>query len=320
MIEKIGVLTSGGDAPGMNAAIRAVVRMGSYLSIEVVGIKRGYLGMMEKDFLPLQVSSVADIIHRGGTILHTARAEEFLEEKGKLKALANVKGEGIKGLVVIGGNGSLQGANALTSMGLPTVGIPATIDNDISATDYSIGFDTAVNTVIDAINKIRDTATSHERIFVLEVMGRHSGQIALMAGLAGGAESLFLPEESITMDMVIEKIIRGCRRGKKHNIILVAEGSGSAFDISKVVEERVGLETRVTILGHIQRGGSPSAFDRILASRLGGRAVELLAEDKSGRMVGMIGCQINDISLDTALNQKKDLDQEMYRLADILSM
>jgi len=320
LIKKIGLLTSGGDAPGMNAAIRAVVRMGSYLSIEVVGIRRGYLGMMEKDFSPLTVSSVADIIHRGGTILHTARAEGFLAETGKLKALANVKEEGIEGLVVIGGNGSLQGAEALTGLGLPTIGIPATIDNDISTTDYSIGFDTAVNTVIDAINKIRDTATSHERIFVLEVMGRHSGQIALMAGLAGGAESLFLPEKPITMEMVVEKIIRGCKRGKKHNIILVAEGSGSAFDISKIVEEQVGLETRVTILGHIQRGGTPSAFDRVLASRLGGRAMELLAEGKSGRMVGMVGCQIIDISLEAALSRKKNIDREMYRLADILSM
>lgn len=320
MIKKIGVLTSGGDAPGMNAALRAVVRMGSYLSMEVIGIRRGYLGMMEKDFTPLNVSSVADIIHRGGTILHTARAEEFLTKMGKQKALSNLEDEGIQGVIVIGGNGSLQGARELARLGLSTIGIPATIDNDISMTDFSIGFDTAVNTVIDAINKIRDTATSHERIFVLEVMGRDSGQIALMAGLAGGAESLIIPEETITIEMVIDKIIRGCRRGKKHNIILVAEGSGSAFEISKIVEERVGLETRVTILGHIQRGGTPSAFDRALASRFGGKAVELLAEGNSGKMVGMIGCQVNDIDLEVALNQKKSIDLEMYRLADILSM
>lgn len=320
MIKRIGVLTSGGDAPGMNAAVRAVVRMGSYLSMEVIGIKRGYLGMMEKDFVSLNVNSVADIIHRGGTILHTARAEEFLTAEGKQKALQNLKDEGIQGVVVVGGNGSLRGALELTNLNFPTIGIPATIDNDISMTDFSIGFDTAVNTVIDAINKIRDTATSHERIFVLEVMGRDSGQIALMAGLAGGAESLIIPEEPITVEMVIDKIIRGCKRGKKHNIILVAEGSGSAFEISKIVEERVGLETRVTILGHIQRGGTPSAFDRALASRLGGRAVELISEGKSGRMVGMMGCQINDTDLKLALDQKKAIDQEMYRLADILSM
>lgn len=320
MMKKIGVLTSGGDAPGMNAAIRAVVRMGAYFSVEVVGIRRGFAGMIEKDFVPLGVSSVADIIHRGGTILHTARSEAFLTVKGRMKALQNAREEGIEGVIVIGGNGSFAGAGELAKLGLPTIGVPATIDNDIGCTDFTIGFDTAVNTVIDAINRIRDTATSHERIFVLEVMGRDSGQIALMAGLAGGAESLVIPEEPITMQEVVDKIQRGFRRGKKHSIVLVAEGAGSALQVSKEIEVLLGLETRVTILGHIQRGGTPTAFDRALASRLGGRAVELLLEGASSRMVGLVGCQIVDSDFDTALSQKTGIDLDVYRLANILSM
>lgn len=319
-MKKIGVLTSGGDAPGMNAAIRAVVRMGAYFSVEVVGIRRGYLGMIEKDIVPLGVGSVADIIHRGGTILHTARSDEFLTKEGRLKALHNIKELGIEGLVVIGGNGSIAGAKELARLGFPTIGVPATIDNDIGCTDFTIGFDTAVNTVIDAINRIRDTATSHERIFVLEVMGRDSGQIALMAGLAGGAESLVIPEEPITVQEVVDKIQRGFRRGKKHNIVLVAEGAGSALSVSKEIEALLGLETRVTILGHIQRGGTPTAFDRALASRLGGRAVELLLDGASGRMVGVVGCQIRDYDFDLVLSQKTSIDLEIYRLANILSM
>lgn len=319
-MKRIGVLTSGGDAPGMNAAIRAVVRMGIYSSVEVVGIRRGYLGMIEEDLIPLGVGSVADIIHRGGTILHTARSDEFMTEEGRQRALHNVRKQGIEGLIVIGGNGSFAGAKALADMGFPTIGIPGTIDNDIPGTDFTIGFDTAVNTVIDAINKIRDTATSHERIFVLEVMGRHSGQIALMAGLAGGAESLIIPEAAMTAQEVTDKILRGFKRGKKHNIVLVAEGAGSALEVSKTIEKRLGLETRVTILGHIQRGGTPTAFDRALASRLGGRAVELLLAGASGRMVGMVGCQIRDSDLGFALSQKTTIDLEVYRLANILSM
>jgi 6-phosphofructokinase 1 len=276
--------------------------------------------LIEGDVIPLGVSSVADIIHRGGTILHTARSDEFMTEAGREKALHNAKKMGIEGLIVIGGNGSFAGAKALADLGFPTIGIPGTIDNDIPCTDYTIGFDTAVNTVIDAINKIRDTATSHERIFVLEVMGRNSGQIALMAGLAGGAESLIIPEETITVKDVADKIQRGFKRGKKHNIVLVAEGAGSGLEVCREIESRLGLETRVTILGHIQRGGTPTAFDRALASRLGGRAVELLVSGAGGRMVGMIGCQIKDNDLDFALAQETTIDLEVYRLANILSM
>ena len=319
-MKRIGVLTSGGDAPGMNAAIRAVVRMGVYSCVEVIGIRRGYWGLIEGDAIPLDIGSVADIIHRGGTILHTARSDEFMTEAGREKALHNAKKLGIEGLIVIGGNGSFAGAKALADMGFPTMGIPGTIDNDIPCTDYTIGFDTAVNTVIDAINKIRDTATSHERIFVLEVMGRNSGQIALMAGLAGGAESLIIPEETITVKEVADKIKRGFKRGKKHNIVLVAEGAGSGLEVGRGIEELLGLETRVTILGHIQRGGTPTAFDRALASRLGGRAVELLVSGAGGRMVGMIGCQIKDNDLGFALAQETAIDLEVYRLANILSM
>lgn len=319
-MRRIGVLTSGGDAPGMNAAIRAVVRMGIYAGVEVMGIRRGYLGMIEEDFEPLDVSSVADIIHRGGTILQTARADEFLTEEGRLKALLNLKKYRVNGVVVIGGNGSFEGAQALSELGLPAIGVPATIDNDISCTEYCIGFDTAINTVIGAINKIRDTATSHERIFVLEVMGRHSGQIALMAGLAGGAESIMIPEEKITIEEVAAKIKRGCKRGKKHNIVIVAEGAGSAVDISREIEKHVGLETRVTILGHIQRGGTPTAFDIGIASRLGAGAVELLLDGSSSRMTGMSCSQVTNTDLGTALKQEKLFDRGIYRLANILSM
>lgn len=319
-MKRIGVLTSGGDAPGMNAAIRAVVRMGAYHSVEVIGICRGFAGMIEKDFVPLETGSVADIIHRGGTILHTARSAEFMTKEGQMKALQNARDEGIEGVIVIGGNGSFAGAKELAELGLPTIGVPATIDNDIGCTDFTIGFDTAVNTVIDAINRIRDTATSHERIFVLEVMGRDSGQIALMAGLAGGAESLIIPEQPITVQEVVDKIQRGFRRGKKHSIVLVAEGAGSALQVSKEIETLLGLETRVTILGHIQRGGAPTAFDRALASRLGGRAVELLLEGASSRMVGLVGWQVKDSDFHTALRQKPCIDLEIYRLASILSM
>ena len=284
-MKRIGVLTSGGDAPGMNAAVRSIVRMGIYSGLEVVGIQRGFSGLLEGDFHPLAVGSVADIIHRGGTILLTARSEEFLTEEGQKKAVEKAQENQIDGLVVIGGNGSLRGALVLNKLGLPTIGIPGTIDNDVARTEYTIGFDTAINTVVEAINKIRDTATSHERIFVLEVMGRHSGQLTLMAGIAGGAESLLIPEHPWSMDEVVNKILRGRKRGKKHSIILVAEGVGSAFEVSREITRLTGLETRVMILGHIQRGGTPTAFDRMLASRMGGKAVELLMRGMKGLMV-----------------------------------
>ncbi|AZR74958.1 6-phosphofructokinase [Anoxybacter fermentans] len=332
-MKKIGVLTSGGDSPGMNAAIRAVVRTAIFHELEVVGIRHGYAGLMNGDFLPMDRSSVADIIHRGGTILLSARSEEFKTLEGRKKAYQKLQDEGIEGLVVIGGDGSFRGAKKLAEeFDFPVIGVPATIDNDIPCTDYSIGFDTAMNTVIDAINKIRDTATSHERTFVVETMGRHAGFLTLMSGLAGGAESILIPEMPFDIDDVIEKLKHGYARGKLHSIILVAEGIGDdfktnrdineskAFAIGKIIQEKTGFETRVIILGHLQRGGSPTALDRILASRLGAKAVELLLAGEKGKMVGIIHDEVKAFDIEYALNQKKELNEDIYHLAHILSL
>ncbi|APC09090.1 6-phosphofructokinase [Neomoorella thermoacetica] len=316
----IGVLTSGGDAPGMNAAIRAVVRQAAALKIEVIGISRGYAGLIQGDFRRLNTGSVAGIIHRGGTILLTARSEEFRTEAGRATALDNLHREGIEGLVVIGGDGSFHGAVHLAKKGLPVIGIPGTIDNDIAGTDYTIGFDTAVNTAVEAISRIRDTATSHERIFIIEVMGRRSGQIALAAGIAGGAESILIPEYPVNYDRVVEKLEQGRHRGKLHSIIVVAEGVGSALEVSEEIARRTRLESRVTILGHIQRGGAPTAFDCMLASRLGARAVDLLADGASSRMVGIAANELVDRDLETVLREKKSIDPELYRLAEVLAL
>ncbi|MGI6066706.1 MAG: 6-phosphofructokinase [Bacillota bacterium] len=319
-MKKIGVLTSGGDAPGMNAAIRAVVRTSIYYKVEVVGIRRGYAGLINGDFIPLTLGSVADIIHRGGTVLRTARSEEFFHPEGRQQAVSLLEQEGIEGLVVIGGDGTFRGALELEKIGVPTVGIPGTIDNDIPCTQFTIGFDTAVNTVVDAINKIRDTATSHERIFVIEVMGRHAGFIALSAGLAGGAESVLIPERSFSLDDVVAKIKRGQRRGKLHSIILVAEGAASTFDVAKKINELSGLDTRVSILGHIQRGGTPTALDRILASRMGAEAVNLLINGRHKLMVGIQDNRIKNFDLEWALNQRHEIDLSEYELAQILAI
>ncbi|AKX94684.1 ATP-dependent 6-phosphofructokinase [Moorella thermoacetica] len=316
----IGVLTSGGDAPGMNAAIRAVVRQAAALKIDVIGISRGYAGLIQGDFRRLNTGSVAGIIHRGGTILLTARSEEFRTEAGRATALDNLHREGIEGLVVIGGDGSFHGAVHLAKKGLPVIGIPGTIDNDIAGTDYTIGFDTAVNTAVEAISRIRDTATSHERIFIIEVMGRRSGQIALAAGIAGGAESILIPEYPVNYDRVVEKLEQGRHRGKLHSIIVVAEGVGSALEVSEEIARRTRLESRVTILGHIQRGGAPTAFDCMLASRLGARAVDLLADGASSRMVGIAANELVDRDLETVLREKKSIDPELYRLAEVLAL
>ncbi|AGL01852.1 6-phosphofructokinase [Desulfoscipio gibsoniae] len=320
-MQRIAVLTSGGDSPGMNAAIRAVVRKAIYHGLEVIGIQRGFSGFVEADMGPMNLGSVADIIHRGGTILRTARSEEFKTPEGRAKAYANVQRFGIQGLVVIGGDGSFKGADMFNNeYNLPVVGVPGTIDNDITGTEYSIGFDTAINTVVEAINKIRDTATSHERTFILEVMGRESGYIALMAGLAGGAESILIPELRHSMDEVCEKLIRGYKRGKLHSIIIVAEGAASGLDVGKQIREKTGLETKVTILGHLQRGGTPTAFDRILASRMGAKAVEMLMEGFRKHMVGMLEDKIVAGALDTAFNGKRPINMEIYNLANILSI
>lgn len=319
-MQKIGVLTSGGDAPGMNAAIRAVVRRGLAMGMEVIGVRRGYAGLISGDFVPLSLSSVGDIIQRGGTILRTARCDLMLEPEGPLEAVVQARSAALEGLVVIGGDGSFRGALKLTTLGLPAVGVPGTIDNDIPGTDLTIGFDTAVNTCLDAIRKIRDTATSHDRTFVLEVMGRHSGWIALAAGLAGGAESILIPEFPVSIDEVINRLKRGDERGKRHSLIIVAEGAGQGFKIGEEIKARTGFDTRVTVLGHIQRGGAPSAVDAMLASRLGARAAELLREGRGGLFVGQLNNEVVAQSLENVLDKHRTVPHELVELAEQLAI
>jgi len=319
-VKKIGVLTSGGDAPGMNAAIRSVTRAAIFKGLKVVGIQRGYQGLIEGDMEDMNLSSVGDIIHRGGTILRSARSKEFMTEKGFQKALDVLKIFGVDGLVVIGGDGSFRGAEKLSESGFPTIGIPGTIDNDLGYTDYTIGFDTAVNTVVNAIGNLRDTSSSHGRANIVEVMGRHCGDIALYAGLAGGAENIIIPEMDFNMDEICKKLISGRNRGKLHSIIIVAEGVGKPYDIANEIQERTDIETRVTIMGHLQRGGTPTAQDRILASRLGAKSVELLLEGKKGKVVGIKENKIVDQDIEEALSVEKEIDKDMYELTKILSI
>jgi 6-phosphofructokinase 1 len=319
-LKTIGVLTSGGDAPGMNAAIRAVVRKAIYHEREVKGIIRGYYGLINGEIIHLHLGSVADIIHRGGTILHTARCDEFMCPTGVNKGVEQLRKASIDGLVVIGGDGSFRGAYELHKMGIPVIGIPGTIDNDIACTDATIGLDTAVNTVVEAINKVRDTATSHERVFIIEVMGRNRGDIALMAGIAGGAESILIPEVTFDIEEVAYKIERGRKRGKLHSIIVLAEGVGNAIDVGREITRITNLETRYTILGHIQRGGTPTAYDRMLASRMGAEAVELLLKGESGKMVGIEANKIVSYNFDYALNIKKPINLDLIELAGILAI
>jgi 6-phosphofructokinase 1 len=319
-MEKIAVLTSGGDAPGMNTAIRAVVRRGIYKGLQVFGVENGYKGLLEGDFLPMNLGSVGDIIHRGGTILKTSRCEEFKELRGQQQAIVKLKNEGIDGLVVIGGDGSFRGAKKLNELGIPTVGIPGSIDNDIAGTDYTIGFDTAVNTAVEAIDKIRDTAFSHERTYVIEVMGRGAGDIALWAGMCGGAESIIIPEADYVMEDVIDRIKQGYERGKKHSIIVMAEGIGKSIEMKKEIEEKTGFETKITILGHIQRGGSPSAYDRMISSQMGAMAVDLLTEGKKGVMVGLKNGRLTHTPIKESKKDKSDVDLSIYDLARSLSI
>lgn len=328
MGKRIGVLTSGGDAPGMNAAIRTVVRAALSFEMEPYAIYRGYHGMINNEIEPLTSSSVSGIIQRGGTMLKSARSKEFMTEAGVNKAIANLQTHGIDSVLVIGGDGSFRGALELMNRGIQVIGIPATIDNDIPCTDFSIGFDTAVNTVMEAVNKIRDTASSHERIYIIEVMGRHSGNIALYSGLAGGADSILIPEVSNNLDQVCKKVQRAYEAGKNHNIVMVAEGvsmtnnsqeRNSSLGIGKYIEEHTGYETRLVILGHIQRGGSPTVNDRLLASRLAYQAVSLIHQGKSGKMVGEVDKVIQSWDLDFALAQEPYINMEYYHLANILS-
>jgi len=319
-LKKVAVLTSGGDAPGMNAAIRAVVRKSIYHRLGIYGVRRGFAGLINREMHPMHLGSVADIIHRGGTILHTARCPEFLTPEGQKKALEFLQEEEVEGLIIIGGDGSFRGAKVLEEAGIPTVGIPGTIDNDIPCTDFSIGFDTAVNTIIDAINKVRDTATSHERIYVIEVMGRNTGHLALTAGLAGGAESIIVPEAPFELAEVCSRLMRGVQRGKLHSIILVAEGAASALQVGEEIERITQLEVRVTILGHLQRGGTPTAFDRVLASRMGAKAVELLLEGRGNHAVVYRKGEIEAVPYAELFSSRKEFLWDDYQLAGILAI
>ncbi|HYF82690.1 MAG TPA: 6-phosphofructokinase [Clostridia bacterium] len=318
-MKNIAVLTSGGDAPGMNAAVRAVVRMGIHKGFDVFGVRKGYRGLINGDFVKMDESSVSDIVHRGGTILQTARSEEFKTEEGQCRAANMAKIFNIEGLVVIGGDGSFAGAKRLSEKGIACIGVPGTIDNDLAYTDYTIGFDTAVNNVLDAINKIRDTSTSHERVSIIEVMGRNSGDIALYAGLAGGAEGIIVPEVKFKLENICKLLVERKNKGKLHSIIILAEGVGDAKQLEKQIMDNIDIEVRATILGYIQRGGNTTAFDRVLASRLGARAVELLAEEKSSRVVGLKNNKIIDMEIGEALSLKKEFQSELYELAADLS-
>jgi len=320
-MKRIGVLTSGGDAPGMNAAIRAVVRSGIYMGMEVYGIRRGYEGMIDGDILEMNISSVSDIIQRGGTVLRTARSQRFMTQEGFGRAVSMLENFKIEGIVVIGGDGSFRGGLELDKAGVPFIGIPGTIDNDLAYTDFTLGFDTAVNTVLSALGNIRDTSSSHGRSTVIEVMGRHCGDIALYAGLAGGAEAILIPEEEPDINEVCRRIIEGRNRGKLHSIIMRAEGvSICSNDLVRAISEKTGSETKLVVLGYIQRGGSPTAQDRILASRFGYRAVELLAADSCSRLVGVRGGDIVDYEIGEALKMKRRKEGAMMRLASILSI
>ncbi|PZE20971.1 6-phosphofructokinase [Paenibacillus xerothermodurans] len=318
-VKKIAVLTSGGDSQGMNAAVRAVVRSGLFYGLEVFAVQRGYAGLINDDIREMDLRSVGDIIQRGGTILQTARCKEFMTLEGQQKGAENLRKRGIDGLVVIGGDGSYQGANKLSQLGIKTMGLPGTIDNDIPYTDLTIGFDTAVSIVVDAVNKLRDTMSSHERSSVVEVMGRHSGDIALYAGLASGAETILVPEVPFDLDEVASRMASNFEQGKRHSIILVAEGVGKGEDIANAITERNGIEPRVTVLGHIQRGGAPTHNDRVLAGRLGDFAVRKLIEGESGKACGIIKGELVLTDIGTVVNSKKEFNMELYELAKRLS-
>lgn len=323
-IKKIGVFTSGGDAPGMNAAIRAVVRASIFYDREVFGIYKGYEGMINNDIKKLNARSVANILHHGGTILKSARSMEFMTTAGREMAYQNLKRRGIDALVAIGGNGTFTGAQRFSEeYKIPVVGIPGTIDNDLTGTDSTIGFDTATNTAVAAIDKIRDTASSHDRLFFVEVMGRDAGFIAVNSGIAGGAVAILIPEKEMSIDELINKLDRGAKNKKLSNLVVIAEGgkSGSAFDIADKVKEKISYyDTKVTILGHLQRGGAPTSFDRVLASKLGVAAVEGLLNGESDVMVGIIDKRIAFTSFEKAIVQDKSIDEEDIRVAQILSI
>src|SRR5579862_8909529 len=322
-VNKIGVLTSGGDAPGMNAAVRAVVRTGIYYGMEIFGVMRGYSGMIENDIVPMHSRSVANIIQRGGTILKTARCKEFFEYEGRSRANANLKKLGINGLIIIGGDGSFRGAHKFsTEFDIPCIGLPGTIDKDIAGTDFTIGFDTAVNTAVEAIDKIRDTADAHDRLFIIEVMGRDAGYIALHSGIATGAENILIPERKTDIEELIGSLQEKERRKKLVNLIVVAEGDnfGGANEIARIIKERLpAVDTRVCVLGHIQRGGSPSCLDRVIASRMGYSAVECLLEGRYDVMVGILNNKMHFTPLEKAVKAKQKISDEWMKIVKILA-
>ncbi len=328
-MNRIGVLTSGGDAPGMNAAVRSVTRRSLQAGLEVRGIKRGFAGLVNGEIFPLGDSDVSGKINRGGTFLLTARSEKFRTEEGQQEALAQIEKHDIDAVVVIGGDGSMQGAKALQEHGVKTIGIPGSIDNDLPCTDYSIGFDTAANTIIEAVDKIRDTATSHERVFVVETMGRDNGLLTLEAGVAAGAEAILIPEIEFDLEEVCAHVREGYEQGKLHNLILIAEGievesegihteERAAFKIGKEIEKYTGHEVREIVLGHVQRGGAPSAKDRIWASKMGARAVEVLLEGISGQMVSKQGKKLDLTPFNKIMEGTISLDEDLYELAYII--
>ncbi len=319
-VKTIGILTSGGDAPGMNAAVRAVARAALSKGIKVYGIRRGYNGLIHDDVFEMDLRSVSDIIHRGGTVLYTARSPEFKTEEGMQKALATCKKYGIDGCVVIGGDGSYRGARDLSLHGIPCVGLPGTIDNDIACTDETIGFDTAMNTAVEMIDKLRDTAQSHERCSICEVMGRNAGDIALHTGIAVGATAILVPEVKTTVDEIIQKIENGEKTGKEHFIIVVAEGVGHVNELAKEIEEKTGIESRATVLGHVQRGGNASLRDRVIASQMGHKAVEILSQGIGNRVVAIRNSKIVDFDIYEALQMDRTFDMDLYNIANDINI
>ena len=320
-VKTIGVLTSGGDAPGMNAAIRAVVRAGIASGLKVKGIRRGYAGLLDEDIIDMDTMSVTDIVQRGGTILFTSRCKEMVTPEGQKRAADICRKHGIDGMVVIGGDGSFRGAQKLSANGINTIGIPGTIDLDIACTEYTIGFDTACNTAMEAIDKVRDTSASHERCSIIEVMGRTAGHIALWCGISNGSEYVLIPERKEENDVqeVIEKILSKRRIGKKHHIIVNAEGVGNSHAMAQRIEEATGIETRATVIGHIQRGGNPTCRDRVYASAMGAKAVDLLLAGETNRVVAYRDGEFCDFDIDEALAMTKDIDEHLYSMTKRLS-
>ena len=319
-VKRIGILTSGGDAPGMNAVIRSVVRTSASKGIECVGIRRGYNGLITGDIIRLDADSVSRIINRGGTMLYTARSDEFMTEMGQSKAAATCKQFGLDGIIAVGGDGTFRGLDALSKHGVAVVGIPATIDNDISCTDYCLGYDTAANTAVEAIDRLRDTMQSHERCSVVEVMGHRAGHLALYVGLATSATAVLIPEKDFDFENdIVENIIKARLSGKTHFMVIVAEGAGSALEIGDKIREELALDTRVTILGHIQRGGSPSARDRVTAASMGYEAVKALWEGKTNRVIRSVSGNFEDIDILEALEMRKGLDEEQYEVLEAMT-